>query len=169
MKSYVIGVLSLLFSASVYAQDVTLTKGETVEYLNKKFKELDGRNYTNISNYTIKNLSITFKDGLMVMSISEVGVEDGKSHNYIRKFNPLYITKIWSANVVPYGDNTGQLQIYLKIAGTEAYQSGAYGWTQNTDVLRLPFLNVNDNDKKITKALLHLQALLKAEDDPFGN
>ena len=97
-----------------------------------------------------------------------------KCETYEYRFNPIDIR---SMRVV-WGDceTACELTIYLTSkVGKQKFQPCSCQRSNSddelyTDYINLPFL-IKDgtNEKKIQKALLHLQALLKAEDDPFGN
>jgi len=171
MKRYIINSAFLFFSIFVFAQDVTLTKGETVEYLKKKYKEMEGFNTPGTyMQRTFKNFELKYIDGIIQLSYKEYDRNSGEwSTDYEYRFNPLYISRFTFATVNDYT----VLHIYFSNTNFSIHQKNGNGsFVDDYEYISFLYLGTKDDQKngeKIKKALLHLQALLKAEDDPFGN
>jgi len=209
-------ILLTFFSVSVHSQ-ATLTKGETVAYLDKKIKEVLGyQRYVPLQNgttdtYYYYNASVNL-DGNKLTLFTERGTALNKTigyrayvpnvgYRYIYpctyieqthtvSFNPMQIKSIDLETSTISGQTVGMVKITLKAASaqynfvartvTEKSNSGQFsgqctsfkevgGERKTTNEVLFTYIKADDtNFNKIKKALLHLQALLNAEDDPFG-
>ncbi|MBW0176664.1 hypothetical protein [Sediminibacterium sp.] len=214
-----ISVLLLIVFISFKARSqATLTKGETVSYLDKKIKEVLGYQrlvpYQNsATNYYYYNASVNL-DGNKLTLFTERGTTVNKTigyrayvpnvgYRYIYpctyieqthtiSFNPMQIKSIDLETTSISGQTVGMIKITLKAtsaqynfvattvndkfnanAGQFNGQCTSFrevgGERKTTNEVLFTYLKADDtNFNKIKKALLHLQALLNAEDDPFG-
>jgi len=167
-KILVVLVLSVISSLSV-AQDVTLTKGETVAYLDKKFKEIIGHKDPQ-SPEVFLDAGVKFENSLLIIKYT-LKLSETTSWSFEFNFNPMYIKDVHTA----YDDEeVPMLSISLLTScGKEiirhSYNTAYPPKWESTSSSKMYFLKGdNKNGEKCKKALLHLQALLKAEDDPFG-
>lgn len=175
-------LIVILFSGKLSsAQDVTLTKGETANYLKKKLNEVNGEYTVKIgaasslddkyvaNPYLYFNEStITFSYNLYFRPYSSTSIP-ALFCGYSYTFNPMYIDTIYAPS-----KGSGLMSIWLKrdngkyVCTCSKYYP-QYNKNENTSLISWP-VPVNDPDysNKVRKALLHLRDLLKAEDDPFG-
>lgn len=160
MKSVLVSVFFFLFIICPRAQEKpTLTKEETVNYINKRVQEAIGLKSS--KELTYGDLSLTVKD--CDLTLTRGYKEDGS--RYIEVFNPIYINSFFV--ISKKGAQTGSLQINFSGAVVRYSWNGQKG--TNTFV-SIPFFNGDpDMGEKLKKAFLHLKDLCKAEDDPFGN
>lgn len=163
MKKVIKVLLFLVCIKSVYAQNTTLTKGETISYLEKKIKEVEG---TIVGQYSYSNFSLRYEDGKIITSYVDT-YNSGKtksSTSYEFRFNPLYITgfSFFSLNSPDFRG----LRIKLSVP-PQYIQNGNRYQREEADFFFVGNRNDDSNAQKIIKAFKHLQALLKAEDDPF--
>ncbi len=153
--------------------DVKLTKMETVAYLNKKYKEAEGLIPLGNDKVTVRECKIEFAEGLLI--VSRTLFEQDKLYGWVEyKFNPLYISNITQktsgANISISKGGLSALEI--KLTSNSVVRNLKFSdQDQVTNIFdNLPFdfaFGDGQNFEKIKKALLHLQALLKEEDDPF--
>lgn len=173
-------LIAALLSLTVsFSQDITLTKGETVNYLKKKLNEINGE-YTvrieaspTINDKYVSNPYLYLNESQLSLSYSLYFRPFSATSNpsffcsYSYSFNPMYIDTIWA----PSG---GLMSVWLKrgngkyVCSCSQYHTNL-NKNENTSLISWP-VPINDSDyaNKIRKALLHLRDLLKAEDDPFG-
>lgn len=215
MKKTILFFLLLGFYTGAQAQTPTLTKGETVAYLDKKIKEVNGFHRTAPLGqgqipYYYYSAAVTL-DGNKVTLYTERGTKaqklngdrvwiSGAGYWYLYPcdygvqvhsvtFNPIHIQSITMGTSFVAGEPVGLMKITLKNSSAQQNNSA---WAITEKVYREPhagkctgykqvannttavselyftFLQADDtNFNKIKKALLHLQALLSAEDDPF--
>lgn len=173
-----------LFVPAASAQDAMLTKEETVNYLNKKLQETDGRPAyikQNGKTYNRIHLGLSFK---LVGEKVEFRGKSKSEHldadttiNNTCSFNPAYIKDVRVGNVDGYPPVKGSpvLVAVITLSGNLArcrmtdyrgrlIDEGDYG------VVRLPFLDAAPGNRtRMEKAIRHLSDLAKAEEDPFGN
>jgi hypothetical protein len=215
MKKTILFFLSLCFYAGARAQTPTFTKGETIAYLDKKIKEVNGFHRTAPLGegqipYYYYSSSVSL-DGNKVTLYTERGTKSkkyfgdkvwvsGSGYWYLYpcdygvqvhtvSFNPIHIQSISMGTSLVAGEPVGLIKITLKNSSAQQNYSGwaitqkinrepyvgkCSGYKQvannNTAVSELyfTFFQADDtNFNKIKKALLHLQAVLSAEDDPF--
>lgn len=170
MNRVIIIAISLLFPFEIIAQNATLTKGETVSYLSKKIQEVVGycRGSTKNCASTYVSASVELKNNQLEVSTKE---SDGYVVVYI--FNPKNIISLSQGD---HYSNDEYLKdyIFIKFSSKIAIKKITYAdrtskteYVQEVDFTYLD--SDNSNGDKVRKALLHLQALLKAEDDPFEN
>jgi len=170
-KLYLIASLLLVSYCSI-AQTPLLTKGETISYLDKKFKESIGHELIN-SNGNIGKIT------LAEVKESSKGITIVYEYNYKSKytyeFNPRLISSISELTHIS-GSSLNELSINLSGAVCVFTKSimNSSGYRDNTTTsasfAKIIFLKADSsNFGKISKALNHLRDLLKAEDDPFGN
>lgn len=162
-------VLLLLVSAVVttFAQDPTLTKAETISYLNNKIKAVIGQKEPSCSSCSDKLLNAYIKeaDGLIEIYYSqEMG--SGRSWSCTYRFNPKYID-----GITLMGSNATVRSINIFIPNNSGMKTtsdySSFWKDKNMSFLFLD--NDPDNFKKIKKAFLYLKDLYKAEADPFGD
>jgi hypothetical protein len=172
-------LLVILFSGVIfnfsYSQTATLTKGETIEYLNKKLKSTIGYDFHNVNGY-IGNISDAqvSKDGEDI-KISYTYSKSNKTWNTF-KFNPGRISSItYAENKTSSSIN----ELFINLIGNvciTARGDGIY-YNNKTPVTtnaisyaRFLYLKADPEEfNKIKKAFLYLKSLYKAEDDPFAN
>lgn len=162
MKQLLCLLIPVLIAAQLHAQTPTLTKGETISYLNKKIKETIGHQWSNnngsIGSVTSCTVSQTEK-GIKI----EFRISSQRLLSY--EFNPKLISSI-----TEYANGTSspinEIRISLRGNVCIYYNDGS---TSSTSYANMPYLKADpDNFQKISKAFNHLKALLAAEDDPFG-
>lgn len=160
-------IISLLFCTSTLsAQNTLLTKEETINYLAKKFKEVDGL-YTDNGMWKYSHCDLTWVNNNIELTYRHTYNGDNVTDFTIR-FNPLYITRIDNSRGIT---DVGVLEIFLSIPGQSTQSNHNGTFPRSTKEVNIMFLGSSSdrtNGDKIKKALLHLQQLLKAEDDPFG-
>lgn len=183
MKKTILFFLLLGFYTGAQAQNVTLTKGETLEYIQKKFREFDRtyvyykdstRRTTNIDDKMLTGAYVSLTDQKITFSYSlsfrpyQVGGNSPCLCSYSITFKPADID---------YMDYSSKYQnLYIKLSKKtgrqiitccQNYKNYEKDITDNFVILNIS--GDEDAINKLIKALNHLKALLKAEDDPFGN
>lgn len=170
-KLYLIASLLLVSYCSV-AQTPTLTKGETISYLDKKIKEAIGHSYSNVNGYVGKVVEAHVKESAKGISIMYYFDYKNK---YTYDFNPRLITGIADYS---YTAGSPLNEIQIKFGGTicilSTVKPGTNGYnvsdSRSVSYANMIYLKADSTTlNKIIKALEHLRDLLKAEDDPFGN
>lgn len=145
---------------------VTLTKGETIAYLNKKIKEVAGFKHPKLqpASFAAEYLQeIKLSDNKVEIIFTYIG--DSRPRSY--KFNPLLITRISSSE--EKNATTGLVYFDFNSMTVLQDEINIKGPIQNNYAVFPYLIGDGSNFEKIKKAFLHLQALLKAEDDPFQN
>ncbi len=160
-------LLSFIFitiSVEVYSQNSNLTKGQTIEYLNKKIKEVAGlQSFISGQNYpdNLRSFGVSMQDN----RIEIYHTYPNSYSSEIYKFNPRFIEKVEMPGFMSKDSVTSIINLALKdpiasYTGT----SGQYV----TRYVSFPFMySDRSNFEKIKKALFHLKALMEAEEDPF--
>lgn len=162
MKRLLCILIPVLFVAQLHAQTPTLTKGETISYLNKKIKEVLGHNWSN-NNGSIG--SITYCSVIQTEKGIKIEFRINSQRTVSYEFNPKLISSI-SEYANGSGSPINELRISLKGNVCIHYNNGT---TNSIGYANMPYLKADpDNFQKISKAFNHLKALLAAEDDPFG-
>lgn len=165
MKTY---VFFFLFSLGFIAHaQPTLTKDETINYVNKKMKEAVDHVYSN-NNGRIGKVSAIYTVSITKTpkGINIVFTFDDPFYTASYEFNPAHIKDVFA-----YENSTSsavnELQISLIGATCAAkIRSG----NQSLAYANMLYLKADPtNLQKIKKALMHLRDLYKAEDDPFAN
>lgn len=162
MKKFFYVLLFALFVTQLNAQTPTLTKGETISYLDKKIKESIGHSWTN-NNGTIGKISSAS------VSQTEKGIRIEFKIDYQRLVNYDFNPKLISS-ITEYTNGTSSPinEILLSLKGKVCIHYNN-GQTNSVAFANFPYLKADvDNFQKISKAFNHLKALLAAEDDPFG-
>jgi hypothetical protein len=184
-------IVAFLFATPSSAQDAMLTKEETVNYLNKKAQEVDGRDKTFWDGREVyKNISLKLVKSLVELSweterVHKNGCEKGfRKVKYI--FDPAHLlldagnrpTAIYSSkeDIVyefefKFRPKTVRRYDYATSLDCRGYR-GSSGYDRFTDVshVSIPFFAATpENRTKMERAMSHLRDLAKAEDDPFGN
>lgn len=172
MKKLYVFLFSLFIALIGIAQTPTLTKGETISYLDKKIKESIGHSLTNSNGYIGKVTEAQVKESAKGISI--MYYFDYKT-KYTYDFNPRLITGIADYQHVA-GSPLNEIQIKLSgaICILSTVKPGTSGYnvtdTKSVSYANMIYLKADSTSfSKIIKALNHLRDLLKAEDDPFGN
>ena len=156
---------------SASAQKEMLTKEETVNYLNKKLKEADGRDLITKDGQKRRYSGLYFQikgDELELKYTETFGTVTVDYTTYV--FNPGHIS-----GIVPLGGYQADSPVKrLRITfptKTPRHACCRYGATlTDIDKVDFPyFASLPDNRLRIEKALLHLKDLAKAEEEPFGN
>ena len=179
MRYFFLFTILLSFNLS-FSQDVSLTKGETVNYLKKKLNEINGEYTvrvgaaTSIDDKYVSSPYLYFNESMLSFSYSlyfrpySSTSKPSLFCGYSYTFNPMYIDTIWAPD-------RGLMSVWLKrsnakYACTCSQYYPQHNKNENTSLISWP-VPINDPDyaNKIRKALLHLRDLLKAEDDPFGS
>ena len=184
MKKSLFTFLLILYAFSCIAQDITLTKGETINYINKLLQKTVGLEYHRGS--TVDRIALTETSTGLRFSYTASGVSKFAFNAYNEhswggydkcpersyEFDPIYVKDIVLKS---YGHNNIRYLVLSfvkkdlvkeKISGcTEVY----YGRNQTVNDVLFFFLMAQQSDfDKFKKAFQHLIALYKAEDDPFG-
>jgi hypothetical protein len=178
-KKLLLGVL-LICSIASFAQDkASLTKEETVRYLDKKFKEIissrDGKVYT--------DASCSLEGSKLKIFIELKFVYKGEDASIARStitIDPSKIERIQNGTegteinmlIINVTSNTSKLVLFE--TASDPQPSNFNYWNKKTTTtvpskIEIPYLKYDGtNFDKIKKALEHLKDLCKAEDDPFG-
>ena len=154
----------LIFAASSFAQDAMPTKEETVNYLNKRLQEVEGRTEKVSNDLTRRftNLSFTMKGDEAVYVYSRIGGLDGVR---TARFNPGHLDYISVLKPVE-GETIGWVHVTFK--GKFVKQTCKRDCDETTSYFSFPYLATSpESGKKIEKAFLHLRDLVKAEEDIF--
>ena len=172
MKKLYVFLFSLFFALNGMAQTPTLTKGETISYLDKKFKESIGHELTNNNGNIGKITTAEVRESAKGITIT---YEYNYRNKYTYEFNPRLISSISEFTHIA-GSPLNELNINLSgavcvLTRSVANSSGGRDiTTSSVSFAKIIFLKADSsNFGKISKALNHLRDLLKAEDDPFGN
>ena len=184
IKYLIVPSFSLLLTLAGFSQNATLTKGETLAYIQKKFREFEGT-YVLMRDTTRRTISSSDK----MLSGSYVSLIDDKiTFSYSLSFRPYtvggtgdcfcsYSVTFKPADIesMSYSNPYKSLQIILTrktgrqtVRCCESYKKFEEDLTDRL-VVSLNTSGDEDAINKIMKALNHLKELLKAEDDPFGN
>lgn len=185
-----IGISLLLFSASVSAQDTMLTKEETVNYLQKRLKEVDGRYQTVVGDrFTYSEPSIKLQaDGTVELVYTRTSSESfcpgGYPIKYSYRFDPGEIVRVGIFGSEKADDPVRHLGLFFKAKTARAREDHfrerqctrglgyKYGTNQqwgDLEEVEYPFFATSpENRGRITRAILHLRDLAKAEEDPFS-
>ncbi len=194
-------LISLFFLSSYHAfsqQKITLTKEETINYIDKNLKEGIGHSrIPKSSGQRLYFLEITLKKD---NDLIKVNIERSNFHSWSQKdgncdffsysnwdrFNPKHIIKI-EEDVAQDGATLGLIKLTL-ISKVAIENQKAYNFKQTSsngscydyglndekelsvDVMYIPFLNGDpSNFSKLKKVFEHLSQLYKTENDPFAN
>lgn len=195
MKKTLLFCLLVLLNLSLNAQDkATLTKEETVSYINKKVKECEGHYRTPdasaFSNGVAKKMyyrDMSFElsgEKIIVSMMSSNKSANDNSTDYFERyvtqsFNPSQIVSFTdgttNANeplgiiLIKLKSNSSVSKQYVKYHNGRSFYYHDPTQTWSSSEVGFVFLNADpDNYKKIKKALEYLRDLYKAEDDPFG-
>jgi len=166
MKKQLFVILLTLFSISAISQTNTLlSKEETINYINKKVQEAIGHERIWGSKgssekvlecgfkkiYSGENIKYEYKDG---------------PYSFVVEFNPAHIKTLQDITV---NGNKIVGNILIVLIGQTA-KSTESGKLESVNYITMVYLKSDpDNYNRISKALLHLRDLYKAEDDPFDN
>lgn len=195
MKKLNIIFLIILLPIFSFAQDkATLTKNETINYLNKKMKENIGHYKTpkggTFKVYFLDSSFGTENDLVELSSYRSNYTSKNYNCDYYQyknfdRFNPAHIISIESVETVK-SEPLGIIKVILvSKTGIQTLLSYAYQNRENdgscfnleensnkeysVQEVNFPFLKGDPtNFNKIKKALEHLRNLYKNEDDPFG-
>lgn len=161
-----------------------LTKEETVNYLNKKLQEADGRyayikGRSRVTNLVYRRLSLRLVDAKLEFrrTTRYEHLDANTSVNSTCTFDPAHIKDVTIGNEFGFPPVEGSPVLVAMITlsgnlarcrddqpGQKMSLEGDYG------VVRLPFLDAAPGNRtRMEKAIKHLRDLAKAEDDPFGN
>ena len=180
----------LLFTFSVSAQDAMLTKEETVNYLQKRLKEVDGRYKTVVGDrFTYSDPSIKLQtDGTVELIYTRTSSESfcpgGYPIKYSYRFDPGEIERVGIYGSEKADDPVRHLAIVFKAKTARAredhfrdrqcnrglgYKYGTNRQWGDLQEVEFPFFATTpENRGRITRAILHLRDLAKAEEDPFS-
>ena len=161
---------ALLFAASCFAQDTMLTKEETVNYVNKKLQELEGRDMSFANGYTrYSGLSFKIKgDNVELKYTESSGSGNPRYTTYL--FSPAHISAFGTIHGPETGSAVRAFSVKFPTKTGRWAQGAAYAPFRDVDWVQMPYFDaIPGNRKRIEKALMHLRDLYSAEDDPFGN
>ena len=182
-------VVVFLFAPAASAQDAMLTKEETVNYLQKKLKEVDGRYKTVTGDkFLYREPSLTLlKDGTVELVYTTTSSEfclSGYTVKFSYRFNPGEIAKIGIFGSEKADDPIRHLSLKFSARTARAREDHSNGpqckaglgykygtnqqWGDLTEVEFPFFATFPENRGRITRAFLHLRDLAKAEEDPFA-
>lgn len=157
------------------AQGQTLTKGETISYINKMVKRAIGHNalWIMCSEYELGEIaSSSFSENgeTVTYSVSSYAYKKGlcsaPAYNYTYEFNPAYIKSITQTPI----KNTSVVRVKINMKSKDLIKvtsNSGKGFTDKMDIFL--FLAEPKNFDSFRKALLHLKDLVSAEEDPFGD
>lgn len=179
MKTILVLTFAVITFLSVpaSAQKEMLTKEETVNYLNKKLQEADGRDLLRSDSPPYRYSDISFKISGDNVVVKYNGTLQGRSvciSTFV--FNPGHISRI-AVSQHEYDKTTESpvKVIHIQFPSKTGRHSSCLTGALQSDFIDVDhaafpyFAAAQDNFSRIEKALLHLRDLAKAEDDPFGN
>jgi hypothetical protein len=169
MKKYLFLFLIALFTASVTAQDAMLTKEETVNYINKKLQELEGRDMS-WANGSVRfsDLSFRLKKDDVELKFTETSTSGPRYTTYV--FNPGHISSFDTIHGPQTGSAVRAFSVKFPTKTGRWAQGSLYAPFRDVDYVQMPYFDaIPGNRKRLEKALLHLRDLYRAEDEPFGN
>lgn len=194
MKRIILSFALVGIFATSFAQNATLTKEETVNYINKKLAECHEHKKTPSNGKltpTIDNQSISLSDAGLItktlkrsVTLSGADCPNGKLYDY-EKFNAAHIVSIEADKNYDESEAVGTIKLTLlsntghQTSTVEAYTRVLMGrctdWKEvdrseaKSSVAYLYYLKGDPtNFNKVKKAFEYLRDLVKAEDDPFG-
>jgi hypothetical protein len=161
-------VATAILSVSTFAQKEMLTKEETVNYLNKKLQEVDGRELKrSYGTFRYSDLFFRMKGDDLELKYTE-NLLGGKPCYSTFVFNPAHISKL-----VPIHDKIAESAvkgIRIDFLAKTARSSICVTILSDTNQVFYPYFSaLPENRVRIERALLHLRDLAKAEEEPFGN
>ena len=165
----------VLLTLSVSAQDAMLTKEETINYLQKKLLEVEGREQIFEHNsIVVRNKyhtpSITMKGSSVKVTLFISNSEGEKPRFAIDEFNPAYIARV-EVLKPKLDEGIGSVAILFDrrvVKRTDQFMFD--GKPRDVGFVYIPYYaTIPQNGERVMKALLHLRDLAKAEEDPFGN
>lgn len=175
MKKQILLSICVLYSFMTFGQEkASLTKQETVNYLRKKCQEVVGfsrvlNKYGEISKVTKVDVSIDDCTISYTAYTKDVALDIQTSYPRKYSFNVKDISSISVSKELYGGGSAGIIDIYL-VSKTGLRTYVGQGGPEAVSRIEINFLAADvTNFDKIRKALEHIQALCKAEDDPFGN
>ena len=160
-------IIALLFiTTNSFSQNPTLTKGETISYINKKLKEAIGKSLRwNGDTYTYTNVSLTAEDENTLTIIIEMDNDEmipAKKYSFTPKDISLY--EISNAS-----DTAGQFTLYAKNSIDHFKDRKGRLSDISTQSFEVPYSKDNpENFNKIEKAFKYLESISKEVKDPFG-
>lgn len=171
-------LLVAVFAALVaqgLAQDAMLTKEETINYLQKKLLEVEGREQIFEHNsILVRNKyhtpSITMNGSSVKVTLFISNNEGEKPRFAIDEFNPAYIARV-EVLKPKLDEGIGSVAILFDrrvVKRTDQFMFD--GRPRDVGFVYIPYYaTIPQNGERMMKALLHLRDLAKAEEDPFGN
>ncbi len=173
-------LLSLLLQVS-FSQGTTLTKGETIDYLQKKLNEAGNFVLLEVDDENLKQSSCTFKNSNIVLSGNVVEIFlrmdfSGSAYNDFLTFNfnpatiktidPSAIKATYRNREVTKDPKSSISWLKLEFASSIGHKWGTTNILSNYCLF--PYYNGDpQNGVRIKNAFLHLKDLIKAEGDPF--
>lgn len=159
---YPVLLLTALFLCSLLSAQPTLTKEETIRYIDKKMKETIGHQKVMNSNaYWISDAGIRLTNWGRVELRYSI---QGKSTVY-REFNPAHILSIDHADIT--GSVVGTIDI--RLIGKTAVLT-EQGKKSSVHFVCIDFLQTHpSNYNRLQKALKDLRDLYKAKENSFVN
>lgn len=158
---------------SAPAQKEMLTKEETINYLNKKLQEIDGRDLLQPDKtpYRYSNVHFRIVKDKDTVELRVTGTYHGAHAGceMVWIFNPGHISGIVPQSGATESSPVKHLLIQFPSKTVRYSSCQVPAWTDYDYASFLYFAAVPENALKIKRALLHLRDLYKAEDDPFGN
>ncbi|MCW3074542.1 MAG: hypothetical protein JWP69_1611 [Flaviaesturariibacter sp.] len=184
MKKIFFLLIAVWLFLSVQAQEGRqLTKAETVNYLEKKFKETEGlkrRLRLPIASYSEDKAKRSCPIDDFVIALTGCTATISFTNNcsnytfnskgYTYKFDPKDIRKIEIYNDSSFVASSPIESLKIYFNGSSVRYTCSDCDTRAIEVMTLPYFKGDGkNFDKIRKAFFHLSSLCKAEDDPFGN
>ena len=191
MKHTLFTLLLLLLMHDSFSQGATLTKGETIAYLQRKLDEttqfemrkvekpeiLKGEKLTIIRTFENPVISIN-ENNIVTIQFTEkekwkyrqdgIDYDQDREDKTVRKsisFNPSAIKSISVGNVHTESDID-----LIFITFSYKFPAKYNEISCQSDLLEIPYYNADpQNGSRIEKAFLHLKDLITAEGDPFDN
>ncbi len=158
--------IALLFiTANSFSQNPTLTKGETISYINKILKEAVGKTFLwNGETYTYTRVSLSSEDESTLILIIEMNDDIIPARKY--SFTPKDITLKEGSKA---SDTVGQFTLSAK--NSIYYYKDSKGSVSSWGVssFEVPYSKDNaENFNRIEKAFKYLGTISKEVNDPFG-
>lgn len=164
-----------LLCVAASAQDTMLTKDETINYLDRKLREVEGRTVVYSGGSRLRYADVSLKkqgEGLELRYTEYLHHPGGQRESFRRgfRFNPLYLEHFFKPRDATPESAIALMSVRFRSKTVGRLTSGGE-WEYPPGMHHVEFFFLAaapENATRIKKALEHLQMLAKAEDDPFG-
>lgn len=178
MRTFLLFVSLTMFIQYSFSQDASLTKDETINYINKLLqKSVDMEYYSDSKIQSIsfakspKGIRYSYRAAGPTAYYFDAADEASFGNNTqcrerIYEFDPVYVKDITLSS----GGNGAIKYCYISFINKSLVKEkmGSCRSEMKNGVLLFFFMAEQNDFSKLKKTLQHLVALSKAEDDPFG-